>query len=217
MGDRALLERERDRLTLAAHRPHEHRDPLGALAGADQPPDLGGHGLGLGALGRRAPEQHATALVAGQRLVEAIGVGGDHGPRGVENPPAAAARVVEDDGRRAGVGRGEVAQVARRRAPHPVQRLVVVAGRGDPAGIAGQRAEQPNLGEREVLELVHEHMGVAGTGPFAHVRTLVEQRLGAKDEVAGVEQPLLGQQTVVGVVERRELALALSVDVLRRQ
>ncbi len=95
-----------------------------------------------------------------------------------------------------------------------MQRLVVVAGRGDPAVIAGQRAEQPDLGEREVLELVDEHVGVAGASAFADVRPLVEQRLRAQDEVAGIEQALLGQQAVVGVVERRELALALRVDVL---
>ena len=90
-----------------------------------------------------------------------------------------------------------------------MQRLVVVAGRGDRAVVAGQRAEQPDLGEAEVLELVDEHVGVAGASAFADVRSLVEQRLRAQHEVAGVEQALLGQQPVVGVVERRELALAL--------
>ena len=55
---RALLERHRDRLALARDRRHEHGDlPRRHPLAGDQPLDVGGHRLRLGALVRASPER----------------------------------------------------------------------------------------------------------------------------------------------------------------
>jgi hypothetical protein len=58
------------------------------------------------------------------------------------------------------------------------------------------------VGEVEVLELVHEHVGEAPVEPREAER--------AQDEVARVERALLGEQAVVVGVQPGELALALA-------
>ena len=60
--DGALLERDRDRLTLGAHRAHEHADVLRRDVGTrDQPLDVGRDRLRLRALGGAAPERDLAA------------------------------------------------------------------------------------------------------------------------------------------------------------
>ena len=59
--DRALLERDRDRLSFACDLGDDHGDPAGVdLLARDQPLDLGGDRLGLRALVLAAPELDLT-------------------------------------------------------------------------------------------------------------------------------------------------------------
>ncbi len=53
-------------------------------------------------------------------------------------------------------------------------------------------------------------MAPAGGDAGADVRPLLQQLLGAQDQLAEVQQPLFEQQPVVGLEEPGELALALA-------
>jgi hypothetical protein len=83
---------------LAPHGPHEHGDPLrGDALAVDEALDVGGDGLGLGALVGAAPEGHLAAGVAGQRLRNPVGDGGHDGPGGPDDDVGAAQRALEAD------------------------------------------------------------------------------------------------------------------------
>ena len=116
-------------------RAHEHADVLGRdVLARDQPLDLGGDRLRLRALVRAAPERDlARPPAAAQRLLDPV-------RRPARRPRAAAASdrapgSGSDSSSRTTVAAGhsasEVAQVLGRRAAEAVDRLVVVAGRGD--------------------------------------------------------------------------------------
>ena len=74
--------------------------------------------------------------------------------------------------------------------------------------LGDEREDEPQVGVREVLDVVDEHVPVAVGDARAHVRAL-EQAQRQQHEVAGVERALLAQHPVVGAVDLRELALAL--------
>ena len=79
---RALLERDGERLALAADGAHDDPDVAGRDAGAHEPLDLAGHGLGLRALVRAAPEAHGPLPAARVDLLgQAVLDGGDHRAR----------------------------------------------------------------------------------------------------------------------------------------
>ena len=86
----------------------------------------------------------------------------------------------------------EVADVLRRRAAIAVDGLVVVGERADPAVLGDEQPQQQALGEAGVLQLVDQHVPVAGGEARAHVRLLAQQAEGEQDEVAGVERARLG-------------------------
>ena len=168
---RALLERDGDRLALVADRAHEHADVLGRhLLARDEPLDLGGHGLGLRALALAAPERDLAAVAAAQLLGDAVRDRLGDRAGGGEDALGAAVALLEPHHRRRGPLGLEVAQVLRRRAAEPVDRLVVVAGGADLPVLAREQPHQQALGEVRVLQLVDEHVAVARGHPRAHVR-----------------------------------------------
>jgi len=62
----------------------------------------------------------------------------------------------------------------------------------------------------EVLQLVHEDVGKARADRLAHPRGVAQQRVGAEQEVTGVERARPREQPVVGREDGGELALALA-------
>ena len=65
------------------------------------------------------------------------------------------------------------------------------------------------VGALEVLHVVDEHVTPARRDARADMRALPEQAQRAQHEIAEVERALLAQHRVVGLVDGRELALAL--------
>ena len=110
---------------------------------------------------------------------------------------------------------GEVAQVPGRRAAPAAHRAVVVARGGQPAVLAAERHDEAQPGELEVLGVVDEHVAPARADPRAHVGLVVQEGDGAQQEVAEVQRALLAQHPVVGLVDVRELALALGALIAR--
>ena len=222
----ALLERDGDRLALVADRAHEHADVLGrdpasagglvtaSLVARDEPLDLGGDRLRLRALALAAPEGDLAGW-AGWISVQRLGDPVRHrlGDRagGGEDALGAAVALLEPHDRRGRPLGLEVAQVLRRRAAQPVDRLVVVAGGADLAVLAREQPHQQALGEVRVLQLVDEHVAVARRHPRAHVRLGAQDAEGVQQQVAEVERPRLLEHAVVGGVDGGELALAVGL------
>ena len=96
-----------------------------------------------------------------------------------------------------------------------MDRLVVVAGRGDLAVVAGEQPHQQALGEVRVLQLVDEQVAVALGHPRPHARLGAQEPEGVEQQVAEVERPALLQHAVVGGVEGGELALAVGLGAER--
>ena len=119
-----------------AHRAHEHADVLGRdVLARDQPLDLGRHRLRLRALGRAAPERDLARRRRrrAQRLLEPVRRPARRRRRAARRirSPAAEGLLQAHDRRRRPLGLGSRANVLRRGAAEAVDRLVVVAGRGD--------------------------------------------------------------------------------------
>ncbi len=216
VGHGAFLEGHGDRLTLVAHRAHQHADVLRRHAGAHEPLDLGRRALRLGALVGAAPEAHAAAGGRVGRLVDAPLDRLHHGLRGVQDGGRRAQRALQAHGVRAGQRGGQVAQVPGRRAAPAAHRAVVVARGGQPAVLAAQGGDEAQPRELEVLGVVDEHVAPARRDPRAHVGLVVQQGDGAQEQVAEVQRALLAQHAVVGLVEPGELALALGALVALR-
>ena len=151
-----------------------------------------------------APERHLPAGLALKLLADAVGSGGHHRVRGVQQPLGAAERALQAHNPGARVL--EAPQVLGRGAPEAVDRLVVVADRGHV--VAGQLLQQRALRVVGVLELVHQDVGEAGAHPVADLGVLAQQPMGAQDQVAEVQRSRLGQHAVVGRVDGGELPLA---------
>ena len=176
----ALLERDRDRLALAAHRPHEHAHVLGRdVLARDQPLDLGRHRLRLRALGRAAPERDLAAGLAVQLLLDPVGRRRDDRAGGAQDLLARAQRLLEPHHRRRRPLGAEVVHVLRRGAAEAVDRLVVVGGGGDVAVPGHEQPQQQALREARVLQLVDQHVPVPAREPLAHVRLRAQQPEGA--------------------------------------
>ena len=207
---RALLERDRDRLALAAHRPHEHAHVLGRdVLARDQPLDLGRHRLRLRALGGAAPERDVAAGLAFEGLLQPVGGGLDDGAGGAQDPLAGAERAREADDRGVRPLGAEVVHVLGRGAAEAMDRLVVVGGRGDGGFCSScKQTEQKPLGEARVLQLVDEHVPVALGEPVPHVRAGAQQAEAVQHEVADVERAGVRQHSLVRAVQLGELALA---------
>jgi hypothetical protein len=217
VGHRALLQRDRHRLALVAHRAHEHADLLGRHAGARETFDLGRHALRLRALVCAAPEAHRAAGPGVGALVEPILDRGHDGLRGAEHRRGRAQRALQAHAVRARQLGGEVAQVLRRPGAPAVHRAVVVAGDGDAAVLGAEQQHEAQRGELEVLGVVDQDVAPARAGPRAHVGLVAQQRDRGEQQVAEVQRALLAQHAVMGGVDRRELALALGAVVARRQ
>ena len=161
--DGALLERHGHGLALVADRADEHADVLGRdVLARHEALDLGGHGLGLGALVGALPEGDVAAGDAGELLRDAVGRGLGDGAGGGDDPLRAAVALLQPhDGRLRPLGL-EVVQVLGRRAAQAEDRLVVVARGADLTVLAGEQPQQQALGEVRVLQLVDEHVAEAG-------------------------------------------------------
>jgi hypothetical protein len=211
----ALLERERDGLALVAHRAHEDRDLLRRHPGPDQAPDVGRDRLRLRALVRRPPEAHRPARRRLEALVDPLGHRRDDRPGGGDHALRAAQRLLEAhraQPRQLGRDVLEVLRRCRARAP---DRLVVVAGRRQrrPAALAAEQEHEAQRGMLEILGVVEQQVPVARGHARANVRAVAEQGDRVQHEVAEVERALAGEQPVVGLVHRGELALALGAVV----
>ena len=83
--------------------------------------------------------------------------------------------------------------------------------------LVAQRHDQAHAGELEVLGVVDEDVAPVRADACAHVGLVVQEGDGAQQEVAEVQRPLLAQHAVVGLVDVRELALALGALIARGQ
>ncbi len=190
MGDRPLLERHADRLTLARDRRHEHRDLPGRHALThDQPLDVGRHRLGLGALVRAAPERH-FALRRRRLARERRAHRGRGGPQHPAWQPQA---LLERD---------HVREIL---APHAASSPRRV-GRG------GQTRSRHGSGQGrrrqfEVVRVVDEHV----LEPLRDRRPVTRDAKRVADQVAGVTRAHLGQHLLVHSIDLGELALDVRV------
>jgi hypothetical protein len=143
-----------------------------------------------------------------QRLVDPPGHRLDHGGGRGRDPLTAAVGLLEAHDARRRPLRLEVGERLGGGAAEAVDRLVVVAGRGDLAAVGHEQPQQQPLGEARVLQVVHQHVPVAAREPRTHVRFLAQQPEGAQHEVAEVQRPRLAQHPVVRAEQLAELALA---------
>ena len=160
--------------------------------------------IGLGAVGRRGPDQLR---------------GGAVGPRGLDvlaraawPPRSTAAARVEDLRRRAvaaleldDLGRGPVAvdveQEAGVGAVPPVDRLLRVAHGGDVVAVAPPRLEQPELQRVHVLELVDEQVAEAPALGGGEAVVLLEGAGAQREQVVEVDEPAALLARLVGGVD----------------
>ena len=211
VGDRALLERDGDGLPLASERSaRARRHPRGRrLARLMRSTSAA---TAWACARSFAQRQKRTSPGVGrcrcaERLLEPVRLVGDDGVGGVQDRLPRAEAAVERDDRRTGELGPEVAQVLRRGAAEPVDRLIVVADRRHVAVLGDEQSQQQALREVRVLVLVDEHVPEAPGQPRAHVRLLAQQPERLQDEVAEVQRPRLGQHPVVRRVDVGELAL----------
>ena len=189
VGHRALLERHRDRLALRAHRAHEHADVLGRARPRARPAARPRPPRPAPARARtRSPERDLARALRGRAAPSAGLARRDRAAPRARSARAERKRLLEPHHPRRRPLRLEVGERLRRGAAEAVDRLVVVAGAADVAVLAGQQPQQQALGEARVLEVVDEHVAVAGRDPRAHVRLLAQQPERAQDQVAEVER-----------------------------
>ena len=149
-----------------------------ALA-ADQPLDVGGDALRLRALVRRAPERDLAGRPRrGRRAASRCGPPAARRPRRRRRGSARGQRKLRSSGTT--VASGSSAWKSRRffvaARAEAVDRLVVVAGRGEVAVLGGEQPQQQPVREVRLLHVVDEHVAVARGDLRAHVRVLAQQR-----------------------------------------
>lgn len=104
------------------------------------------------------------------RLVKPLGDRSDDGVRGVEHALGAAQRVLEaNDAHPVAVRELEVGDILRRRAARAPCGLIVIGCHGHLAVLGHDQFDEHHGSEREVRELVDEHMPVALAHARAHV------------------------------------------------
>ena len=165
--------------------------------------DLGGHPLGL-VLGVAAvghDDLVARAVLGPQALVEQLLVIGDDGVGGFQDAARGAVVLLELDDLELGVVLLQQLQVLDVRAAPGIDRLIVVAHRGEGAAHARQQLEQAVLGAVGVLVLVDEQVAQLVLPALAHFGVLVEQAHGQRDEVVEIHRLVGAQGALVFLVE----------------
>ncbi len=217
VADRALLQRDRDRLALARDRAHEHGDPLRRHAFArDQPLDVGRDRLRLRALVGRAPEADLAAERPVEPLLDPVLQRRDDRGGRVEHPLRAAERVLEphDASRPAARPGSRAGSSSRRRGSGWIAWSSSPAAVRLPCSEASSRSSRPWAKFGSCTSSTSRWRQRAGDAR-AHVRVLAQQRQRADHEVAAVERALLGEHPVVRLVDRGELTLAGAARALR--
>ncbi len=158
--------------------------------------------------GSRKPRACAQPLVQPLARLQPVGVVvADEPMRRVEDRLPAAVVVDEHDARGAGVRRSEAEDVAERRSPEPVDRLVVVADDGDIAVVRGQQPDELPLRVVRVLELVHQDVPIPTPLLVEDRRVIPQEPEREADLVAEVEPIAAAHEALVGGVGRRQLGL----------
>ena len=136
--------------------------PAGAVVELvrEQPPH---HAFGLGLVvgRRRHPQRVAGPVLAPQLLVEELRIVGDQRVGRAQDPHRRPVVLLELDHLERRVVERQLREVLDRRAAPAVDRLVVVADRGQPRALAGQQPQQPVLRRVGVLVLVDEQLAAA--------------------------------------------------------
>jgi hypothetical protein len=175
---------------------------------------------------RDEPRPAVVGPLAPQRLGEALGRERDHGiARGQQRRRAAVVLLQQHDPCRRRAAFGETQDVLDRGAAEAVDRLRVVADRGDAQAIRPQRMHEVGLQPVDVLPLVDQHVVEAGGDRRPRCRVphqrppreqqvvQVERVLAALGRAVGLEQ--CGQRDVV-IGEPRVLPMQQRVERLLR-
>ena len=194
MGHRPLLERHRDRLPLTRDRRDQHHDRLRRHPlPRDQPFDVGGDRLGLGAVGGAAPELDRAAR---------LGLESRHAHRRAprrQHPRRAPHAALQPQDLRAPVL--ELPHARHARASEPPQGLQGVAGRREIA--PPDRERQLRRREIQLLDVVDQQVveAAAATAPLRGTPHRAEHH------VAGVDRARVGQHPLMHAIDLRELPL----------
>ena len=161
---------------------------------------------------RPARPLRAQPLVdAGHGLEPMRVVVGDEPCGGIEDGLGGAVVLHQDHLARPRVEPAEAQEVGGGGAAPAIDGLVVVAHHREVGGFPRHEPQHLELGLVRVLELVHEDVAVALAQAAEDGRALAQQHERAMDLVAEVHEPRLGQQALLGLVERRELELLLGL------
>jgi hypothetical protein len=168
-------------------------------------------GFLLAVLAHGHRDRVAVAEVGPQLLVEQLLVVRDHGVRRLEDAHRRAVVLFELDQLEVRVVARQAAQVLDVGAAPAVDRLVVVADRGERRARAGELLEQAVLAGVGVLVLVDEQVAQAVLPFVEHFRVLVEQLDRQRDEVVEIDRLIrLERRRVAGVGERGEFSVSFS-------
>jgi len=180
------------------------------VAVVDEPVDFSGHPVGLGVLGVGdvADDRVAAAGLAPQPLGFTGGVTVDHGVGGVQDGLGGAVVLLQQD--RPGIGEVplELQDIANRRAPERVDRLVGITHhtqfrRVEPSRTRDQLLDQHVLGVVGVLILVNQHVPKPASIGLRDVRMRLEQVHRRHDQIVevqrvGLTEPPLIQRVRLG-------------------
>ncbi len=159
----------------------------------------------------------AVAEVAPQALVEELRIVADQRVRRAQDAHRRAVVLLELDDLEIGIVARQAREVVDGGAAPAVDRLVVVADRGERRGVAHQRAQQPILRRIGVLVFVDEHVRALGLPARARVRVALEQLDDAHDEVVEVHRLVGGQRLAVVRIGARRDDLVVVLRLLQRR
>ena len=159
--------------------------------------------LGLVVAGGQHADRVAVAERAPQALLEQLRVVRDQRVGALQDAHAGTVVLLElHHGERRVVAR-QLREVLQRRAAPAVDRLVVVAHRGEARARAHQVAEQTVLRRVRVLVLVDQHVVEARLPALARLGVAVEQGHGQRDQVVEVDRTIGGERIAVAHVGTR--------------
>ena len=153
-------------------------------------------------------DRRTVRVLAPELLLEEVLVVRDHRVRGTQDARAAAVVLLELHDAQRGVVARELAQILGVGAAPRVDRLVVVADRGERAALAGERLQQAVLRVVRVLVFVDEEIADALAPRAAQLGVRFEQRHRQANKIVEVDRVERGEPTLVLRVQLGDLQLA---------
>ena len=208
---------QRTRLVVGTVQDREVLERLVLVAGA-QTLDACHRALGFVVFLVTGTHAHRLALAefAPERLREQLGVRADHVVGRAQDGAGRAVVLLELDHAQLGVVLRQFLQVVERRATPAVDRLVVIAHRGEAAALADQQFQQLVLGRVGVLVLVDQHMAELLLPFFAHLGKLAQQFQRQRDQVVEVHALVGRQSFLVARHHERDHAFSLVLGLGQR-